>query len=105
MRPAASLRSLFRTRRPEARPHTGLWMLYYARNLRSKLGNGVPAAQTRFRLMLLGSPPDMVRGHPLRETGSAAACGGLFHSLSILLYVTKFINQKFLLSRKKYALQ
>ena len=24
-----------------------------------------------FRLMLLGSPPDMVHGHPLRETGSS----------------------------------
>ena len=80
MRPAASLRSLFRTRRPEARPHTGLWMLYYARNLRSKLGNGVPAAQTRFRLMLLGSPPDMIHRHPLRETEIPAvnACAGLF---------------------------
>ena len=68
-------------------------------------GTGALAAHGTSRLMLLGSPPDMVRGHPLRETGSAAACGGLFHSLSILLYVTKFINQKFLLSRKKYALQ
>ena len=32
--------------------------------------------------MLLGSPPDMVRGHPLRETGSAASHGGL----SLLFY-------------------
>ncbi|CDC67919.1 putative uncharacterized protein [Oscillibacter sp. CAG:155] len=68
-------------------------------------GTGALAAHGTSRLMLLGSPPDMVRGHPLRETGSAAACGGLFHSLFILLYAVKFINQKFLLSRKKYALQ
>ena len=27
--------------------------------------------------MLLGSPPDMIHGHPLRETGSAAVCGGI----------------------------
>ena len=27
--------------------------------------------------MLLGSPPDMIRGHPLRKTGSAASHGGL----------------------------
>ena len=81
MRPAASLRSLFRTRRPEARPHTGLWMLYYARNLRSKLGNGVPAAQTRFRLMLLGSPPDMVHGLTLRGTDpSSPLAEGRRHS-------------------------
>ena len=26
--------------------------------------------------MLLGSPPDMIRGYPLRETGSAAHSGG-----------------------------
>ena len=26
--------------------------------------------------MLLGSPPDMIRGYPLRETGPAAAGGG-----------------------------
>jgi len=27
--------------------------------------------------MLLGSPPDMIRGYPLRETGSAAGGGGV----------------------------
>ena len=27
--------------------------------------------------MLLGSPPDMIRGYPLRKTGSAASHGGL----------------------------
>ena len=40
-------------------------------------GTGALAAHGTSRLMLLGSPPDMIRGHPLRETGSAAACGGL----------------------------
>ena len=30
--------------------------------------------------MLLGSPPDMVRGLPLRETGSAAVHGGFYLS-------------------------
>ena len=41
--------------------------------------------------MLLGSPPDMVRGQPLRETGSAAAHGGrlllyyIFPRLAIFL--------------------
>ena len=40
-------------------------------------GAGALTAHETSRLMLLGSPPDMVRGHPLRETGSAAACGGL----------------------------
>jgi hypothetical protein len=43
--------------------------------------------------MLLGSPPDMVHGHPLRETGSAAACGGLLINIFvILLYSFSFIN-------------
>ena len=40
-------------------------------------GAGCLAAHETFRLMLLGSPPDMVRRASLRETGSAAACGGL----------------------------
>jgi len=47
-------------------------------------------------MMLLGSPPDMVRGHPLRETGSAAARGGLLYSLFILLYPAEIINRKIL---------
>jgi len=40
-------------------------------------GTGALTAHGTSRLMLLGSPPDMIRGVPLRETGSAAACGGL----------------------------
>ena len=39
-------------------------------------GTGVLAAHGTSRLMLLGSPPDMVHGAPLRETGSASASGG-----------------------------
>ena len=35
--------------------------------------------------MLLGSPPDMIRGHPLRETGSADARGKLLVALSLVL--------------------
>ena len=43
-----------------------------------------PSRHMVFRLMLLGSPPDMVHGHPLRETGSsiitprAASRAGVF---------------------------
>ena len=36
---------------------------------RSRLKPGDLAAHTAFRLMLLGSPPDMVHGAVLRETG------------------------------------
>jgi hypothetical protein len=32
--------------------------------------------------MLLGSPPDMIRGYPLRETGSAAGGGGVVMKIS-----------------------
>ena len=46
--------------------------------------------------MLLGSPPDMVHGVPLRETGSAAICGGAIHSFSILLYGAGIGNKNFL---------
>ena len=59
-------------------------------------GAGTLAAHGRSRLMLLGSPPDMVRRVPLRETGSAAARGGLVYSLFILLYSFQISNQKFL---------
>ena len=38
------------------------------RKLRSQLRNGNPAAHGKIRLMLLGSPPDMVHGIPLRKT-------------------------------------
>ena len=36
--------------------------------------------------MLLGSPPDMIHRVPLRETGSAAACGGLVQIVYLLYY-------------------
>ena len=38
------------------------------RDLRSRLRNGSPAAHETIRLMLLGSPPDMVHGISLRKT-------------------------------------
>ena len=41
----------------------------YTRYPCSQLGNGDPAAHGKIRLMLLGSPPDMVHGIPLRGTG------------------------------------
>ena len=49
--------------------------------------------------MLLGSPPDMVRRVPLRETGSAAARGGLLLTL-ILYYILCELATKILHSRK-----
>jgi len=41
--------------------------------------------------MLLGSPPDMIRGHPLRETGSADARGKL---ILILQQISPLGNRK-----------
>ena len=55
--------------RSGARPHTGLWNLYYTRYRPSRLKNGIPAAHGKIRLVLLGSPPDTVHGIPLRGTG------------------------------------
>ena len=52
-----------------ARPRTGLWGTRYIRLTRSLLGIGALAAHERYRLMLLGLPPDMVHGLSLRETG------------------------------------
>ena len=40
----------------------------HLQDLGSQLRNGNPAAHGKIRLMLLGSPPDMVHGFPLRET-------------------------------------
>ena len=56
-------------------------------------GTGTLAAHGTSRLMLLGSPPDMVRGVPLRETGSAAACGGL-SSIKLLYYTRSELSTK-----------
>ena len=47
--------------------------------------------------MLLGSPPDMVHGHPLRETGSAAACRGAvpaYSTISFPAWQLKFLILK-----------
>ncbi len=61
-------------------------------------GAGCLAAHETFRLMLLGSPPDMVRRASLRETGSAAACGGL--PLYFTIFFPKW-QQKIFQSSKK----
>ena len=58
--------------RHTARLHTDLWKLQYTRYPGSRLGNGIPTAHTKHRLMLLGSPPDMVHGFVLRGTGSSS---------------------------------
>jgi len=42
----------------------------------SRLKAGRLAAHVRFRLMLLGSPPDMVHEFTLRETGSSTLLTG-----------------------------
>jgi len=54
---------------------------------------GTLAAHGQSLLMLLGSPPDMIRGHPLRETGSAAYRGGLI--LPIIHQKEYFGNHEF----------
>ena len=43
----------------------------YTRYPRSQLRNGNLTAHGEVRLMLLGSPPDMVHGTPLRKTKSS----------------------------------
>ena len=49
----------------------------YARYAGSRLGPGSLTAHGKHRLMLLGSPPDMVHGFPLRETGSSTLLAGV----------------------------
>ena len=49
----------------------------YARPTGSRLRTGTLAAHAKHRLMLLGSPPDMVHGFPLRETGSSTLLTGV----------------------------
>ena len=49
----------------------------YARYADSRLGIGTLAAHEKHRLMLLGSPPDMVHGFPLRETDSSTLLTGV----------------------------
>ena len=63
--------------RPLTRLHTQLRKLTYARYAGSRLRTGTLAAHEKHRLMLLGSPPDMVHGFPLRETGSSTLLTGV----------------------------
>ena len=49
----------------------------YARSSGSLLGSGSLTAHEKHRLMLLGSPPDMVHGFPLRRTGSSTLLTGV----------------------------
>ena len=51
--------------------------MLYIRYAGSRLGPGCLAAHEKHRLMLLGSPPDMVHGFPLRETGSSTLLTGV----------------------------
>ena len=50
--------------------------------------------------MLLGSPPDMVRGHSLRKTDPAAVCGGRI-TKDIIRYGFRKGNKNFLKKVKK----
>ena len=63
--------------RPLTRLHTQLRKLTYARYAGSRLRTGTLTAHEKHRLMLLGSPPDMVYGFPLRETGSSTLLTGV----------------------------
>jgi len=51
--------------------------MQYARYASSRLGSGYLAAHEKHRLMLLGSPPDMVHGFPLRKTESSTLLTGV----------------------------
>ena len=48
----------------------------YTRYPGSRLKSGEPAAHRMHRLMLLGSPPDMIHGFPLRRTESSTLLTG-----------------------------
>ena len=76
----------------EKRPFTG--PRPYKKSSVCSHGTGTLAAHGTSRLMLLGSPPDMVRGVPLRETGSAAACGGLSSTLRLYYSFRDFATKK-----------
>ena len=60
----------------------------YVRYAGSRLGPGSLAAHEKHRLMLLGSPPDMVHGFPLRETGSSTLLTAGIHPCCSGLQVT-----------------
>ena len=49
----------------------------YARYAGSRLEPGSLAAHGKLRLMLLGSPPDMIHGIPLRKTGLSTLLTGV----------------------------
>ena len=49
----------------------------YIRYAGSRLRSGSLAAHEEHRLMLLGSPPDMVHGSSLRKTGSSTLLTGV----------------------------
>ena len=68
---------LFDEKRSLARLHTRHRMMHYVRKRSSQLGPGILAAHATFRLMLLGSPPDMVHGATLRETRSSTSLTAL----------------------------
>ena len=59
------------------RLHTRLRIMRYVRYAGSRLGSGTLAAHAEHRLMLLGSPPDMVHGSTLRKTGSSTLLTGV----------------------------
>ena len=59
------------------RLHTLIRIVRYARYAGSRLRTGTLTAHEKHRLMLLGSPPDMVHGFPLRETGSSTLLTGV----------------------------
>ena len=63
--------------RPLTRLHTQLRKLTYARYAGSRLRTGTLTAHEKHRLMLLGSPPDMVHGFPLRKTESSLLLTGV----------------------------
>ena len=68
------LRDTFKkTIRPSARPRVRLWIGHIKVAVSVSLAGGCPAAHERHLLMLLGSPPDMVRGLSLRRTARSAA--------------------------------
>ena len=72
----------------------------YARYAGSRLRTGTLTAHEKHRLMLLGSPPDMVRGHSLRKTDPAAVCGGRI-TKDIIRYGFRKGNKNFLKKVKK----
>ena len=59
------------------RLHTRLRIMRYVRYAGSRLKPGTLAAHGKHRLMLLGSPPDMVHGFTLRKTGSSTLLTGV----------------------------